>query len=438
MIGDTRQHTGHPRQDRRRETAPEPVPAPDGALEQLRRHGGNRAVTRLLARQPVGKLDLLNPYDEPGAAQAEEFRRGTLSVVRDPILEALRRSDSIRFMNLLRGLDAADRPLLEADAAFMAEILRVFHGVPRFTVLLLLRFGGQRPIWLRNFEVALSDRSAGRVKDLLRGFERLRDGTTVPGVGDVLDHVFRGTSDHAEVMRVYREGEVSRTEHGAATERSAHYDRLKPGDPITLITFTGDVNYVVTRTATEFRVIVRIRLVEDPAGGTGPFLTQAKIDEWRRGIEDNWNGRFRATNGTTTLNVHFVPIFSDQSPHHTVTVHRGSGRADEANFFERSNGLTAAHEFGHMIGNPDEYGLPGSDAEIPATSTLTADERARSSVEGLTGTAQPAKAGGHRLGGIMGDKVGGALPRHAWPPVNWYNRNAKPAAEADFRLVKIR
>jgi hypothetical protein len=395
-------------------------------------------MTRLLARQPVGHLDLMNPYDAPpGAAAAEEFRRGTLSVVRDPILAALRRSDALSMMNLLRALDAQDRPLLEADAAFIAELRRVFHGIPRFTVLLLLRFGGQRPVWLRNFEVALADHSAGRVKDLLRAFRELRDGTTVPGVAEVLDHTFGGTPDHAEVVRVYREGEVSRTEHGAVNQNEAHYDSLHPGDPITLITFGGDVNYAVTRTSTEFRVLVRIRLVEDPAGGTGPFLTQAKIDEWRRGIEDNWNGRFRATNGTTSLNVVFVPVFTDQSPHHTITVHRGSGRADQANLFAQSNGLTVAHEFGHMIGNPDEYGLPGSDAEIPATSRLTADERARSSVEGLTGTAAPARPGGHRLGGIMGDKVGGALPRHAWPAVSWYNRNAKPAAEADFRLVRI-
>jgi hypothetical protein len=54
--------------------------------------------------------------------------------------------------------------------------------------------------------------------------------------------------------------------------------------------------------------------------------------------------------------------------HHVVTVHPGSGRADMGNWYVNSTGGTAAHESGHMFGNPDEY----ADSNCPSR-TVTSD-----------------------------------------------------------------
>ena len=54
--------------------------------------------------------------------------------------------------------------------------------------------------------------------------------------------------------------------------------------------------------------------------------------------------------------------------HHAVAVHSGSGRADMTNWYVNSTGGTAAHESGHMFGNPDEY----SDSNCPSR-TVTSD-----------------------------------------------------------------
>ena len=105
-------------------------------------------------------------------------------------------------------------------------------------------------------------------------------------------------------------------------------------------------------------IVLRIRLQPD-AGVTQREL-QAAQATWEQAIEQAWTGRFpiRRTNGDcacaeyrVTLDVQWVT----SGEHHTVRVRTGSGRADMTNWFITSTGGTAAHEAGHMLGNPDEY-----------------------------------------------------------------------------------
>jgi hypothetical protein len=52
-----------------------------------------------------------------------------------------------------------------------------------------------------------------------------------------------------------------------------------------------------------------------------------------------------------------------------VNVQPGSGREDMTNWFVSTTGATAAHEAGHMLGNPDEY----ADSNCPSR-VVTSDD----------------------------------------------------------------
>jgi hypothetical protein len=84
---------------------------------------------------------------------------------------------------------------------------------------------------------------------------------------------------------------------------------------------------------------------------------------WERGIENTWSHRFSLTDNDRAHGVVFDVMFVDANPHHTVTVHSGTGNANMLNWYTENpsgwpqdrQGLLVAHEAGHMVGNFDEY-----------------------------------------------------------------------------------
>jgi hypothetical protein len=393
-----------------------------------------------IARQEAspGEIDWTNPYETPpGARQAEEFAVMTLSVVKDPILEALRHYDSISFLNRLRAVDAEDRRRLEADRPFMAEIRRYFRGLPLWTVRLILHFGQNRPENVRRLYLAVFERNYRLVKDLIRTESELRSEAQTPGAREMLNYELRGTPDHDEVLRLMDQQETTGRFGLVSSYGEAHYE-TKSGFWNELVgsselrRFTGETAYTLARTANELRVIVRIHLVSNTTTNETYYPTDAKMNEWRSGIEAAWNKPFYAWNGTTQLTIVFIPIFTAQNPHHTVLVQPGNERSDETHWYEEDSGTTIAHEFGHMLGNPDEYRLPGRISEIPASLGLTPEQARRSSVEGITGRPGSSDT---TFTGIMGAVSGTAEKRHIQPILDFYNRNGKPSNESDYRVL---
>jgi hypothetical protein len=106
-------------------------------------------------------------------------------------------------------------------------------------------------------------------------------------------------------------------------------------------------------------VVIRIRLLPDSD------VTQAQLQAaqatWEPAIEQAWRDRFTIdrTRGGCTCGTYRVSTVDVQwvtsGEHHVVRVHSGNGRADMGNWFLTDSGGTAAHEVGHMLGNPDEY-----------------------------------------------------------------------------------
>jgi hypothetical protein len=127
-------------------------------------------------------------------------------------------------------------------------------------------------------------------------------------------------------------------------------------------------------------VMVRIQLNRD-SNVSAAELDAAK-PRWRNGIVAKWSGHFacceqsgvtRAADCQHACTLSFDVAWVTQDAHHTVAVHRGPGRADMLNWYHDDSGDDAAHEFGHMIGNKDEYPDPACPDRSPVnTGTVMA------------------------------------------------------------------
>ena len=168
----------------------------------------------------------------------------------------------------------------------------------------------------------------------------------------------------------------SRMFFGTTEEKRAEKD----GNGVWVVTtYAGSKSYTIGITDREIVVSVNIRL--------SPDAGVKKLDElksrWLVGIEEKWNGKYNATNGTRSLPIRFRPLFladadKDSLPDQEVAVKASSGRGNEGKLFETSTAGTAAHEFGHMIGNNDEYSKPVYDKKGVATGSTSAKDNVMS------------------------------------------------------------
>ena len=104
-------------------------------------------------------------------------------------------------------------------------------------------------------------------------------------------------------------------------------------------------------------ITVRIRLVPDT--GIAAETMAALRNTWKQGIEQKWSNRFGCCD-TPGCDCRCALTFSVEwvasNEHHTVNVHVGPARSDMTNWDTMDTGDVASHEFGHMLGHPDEYG----------------------------------------------------------------------------------
>jgi hypothetical protein len=101
-------------------------------------------------------------------------------------------------------------------------------------------------------------------------------------------------------------------------------------------------------------VHVRVQLNPD---ANVPAATMATLrTTWENTIENRWSRRWSiGLPGEATCPLTFDVEWVNNNAHHTVRVRTGPGDSNMTLWDTMDSGAVAAHEFGHMLGNPDEY-----------------------------------------------------------------------------------
>jgi hypothetical protein len=393
----------------------------------LQRAAGNAAVGRLLARQPTtpaSEDDLMDPFELTPEEEAQIEARAAQAKIdmRERVLAALEGGAGVGFLGRLRDLPWGQRRILQADQEFWARVRKRISGLAVWAVQVALQYGTRSPSQVDALRAAVHEGNWLRTRQLIMAYPDLK---AVEGLRAVITHRFDARQAQ-DILAVIAEG-GRRWEAGARSYQEAHYEAG------TLVKFTGTRDYELVRLNTQLRVIVKIRLQDDPSNKAAAISDKA-VARWEDGINRRWNGKFRLRNGANTLDVWFLPIFvyREGAVHHTVNVLPGEGgRSSEHQWHESDSADTAAHEFGHMIGNPDEYNLPGSMAEIPASMGLSDAEKRRSSWEGLTGKPAAQTNEGYDMTNLMGAHYldASVRARHGWDVLEVFNAHLRRPGE---------
>src|SRR4029079_4183586 len=131
------------------------------------------------------------------------------------------------------------------------------------------------------------------------------------------------------------------------------------------------------------------------------------------GINAKWNDKYRLVNDKKKISISFRAIFTDLNPQKGINVvdrpkNSGDwsmGTWDAGDGEGDTQGNAAAHEFGHMIGNKDEYNIPDG------------------------------KGGKKSLDGVMNDAVNEAKERHFEQFRAWLNAH-RGKDEQEYKLEK--
>jgi hypothetical protein len=165
---------------------------------------------------------------------------------------------------------------------------------------------------------------------------------------------------------------------------------------------------------------------------------KSKLTEYRNRLEPQiegiWDGKYSLRNANRTIPITINCNFTSDNPHHSINVYAKStgvnyGEYNLSNWYPDAAGfstLAPAHEFGHMLGNRDEYNLSQADYIGTVGTDPTTDASA---------TKETDDVGAERFtnDSVMGGNVAGRVdPRHLTYFVNWMNTNRRKNADGTF------
>ena len=244
-----------------------------------------------------------------------------------------------------------------------------------------------------------------------------------PMTMDVLNVVFGAAKD--PIVRDLA-GEISREDR-----RITNTETLLSGPtsgPFTSGTFGGDQRYTITYQRNALVVDVGIALTPAAGDATAASLLPSAIATWSANISGAWNGKFRITNGQRTIPIQFRPNLGSSGAN-AVTVHSGVWvwpALNASNWFVPDPAVPSQmaavstapiHEFGHLIGNLDEYMIGAAHYLTVVGRTPVGDPNAETDTAGTTRYANTVSVMG------QGSTI---LQRHVEKLLTWVNANLRP------------
>lgn len=120
-------------------------------------------------------------------------------------------------------------------------------------------------------------------------------------------------------------------------------------------------------------VTVRIDLDPD-ADVTAATMTPLRAT-WQNTIETRWSDTWSAArSGELACPFTFDVQWVNSNAHHVVRVRTGPGQTNMTLWDTNDTGAVASHEFGHMLGNPDEYTDPACNGRNPVNTGTIMDD----------------------------------------------------------------
>lgn len=168
-------------------------------------------------------------------------------------------------------------------------------------------------------------------------------------------------------------GEVSLRDHivngnGSVRQNLESMARMEVSYSMSECIYGWTVAYEQTWT----HIIVRINLNPD-AGITAATMTALR-NTWETTIQNRWDNIWGAgRNGELTCSLNFDLQWVNSGAHQNVRVRPGPAATNMGTWDTSDTGAVASHEFGHMIGNADEYSIATCPARSPVNTGVIMD-----------------------------------------------------------------
>jgi hypothetical protein len=429
------------------------------------------AITGIIQKQEAGSsatptLPITTEFDEEDdtpevrALLARRHQRITTAI--RLLTEAATRHDAAGLMARARTMDRDIVMSVIHHPDFLNLVrnqLNPVSGWIIYRILLEREYGERFPQeLLRQLTRAISAHDAVNTFRLLRVIIPSFWGYGVlPVLENIIDRAFTGDALHDEMVAAIRAGQVSgrpiAVNAVSQLAGAVHYDHANEAAAghNSLIRYNNLESYNWYISSGELRVIVIIKMVDAEHPDQPYYLPDRVITRWIDGINSAWNNLYMVTNSLNSYRLVFAPafVYNHSRPNHTLHIGHGTiagncdfmNRENEHCWYASTTGATAAHEFGHMLGNPDEYQLAERAADLPAslTTDMTQGDIEANTAEGLrasgvTMNADP--AGGFTAESLMGRNTRNsvAAPRHVQRVVNQLNFSIIQTGEALYHV----